>query len=202
RFGGPTNIVVTRAIAPDGTLGTPQDLSPADQSSVVPRVAVAPSGTAAVVWQVNSLGQEPVPFVHGRTDAATGGLSPVRPLSQAAAGGGMFPMIGIDGRGTATAVWQRGLGDTGVVEAARFSADGPDGPTTTLSAPSEEMQFPTVAVTATGTALAVWGQETPAHDGVRIEGARFPSPGWGAALPRPVLPRWAVRPTGRIVPGR
>jgi hypothetical protein len=175
RFGDTNIVVVIRTIAPDGTLGAPTDVSPADQHSVSPRLAVDDAGASALVWQLNTPGTEPV-FVQGRAISATGDLSPVLTLSgPSVAGTSTRPAIGIDAHGTAIAVWQKNLGYTGVVEAARFSLAGA-GPTTTLSEPAEVQEFPDVAVSAAGQALVVWGQETFDHNGVRIQAARFARP--------------------------
>jgi len=173
RFSGSEHIVVvTRTIAPDGTLGAPQDVSPANQSSVSPRLAVNEAGASAVVWQWNTPGIEPE-FVQGCAISETGVLSPVLTLSgPSISGANMLPVVGIDARGMATAVWQRSLGDTGVVDAARFAFPGIRGVTTTLSEPASEQPLPAVAVTAEGRALAVWGQETSDGNGVRIQAAR------------------------------
>ena len=85
----------------------------------------------------------------------------------------MLPSVTLANNGAALATWQRSLGDTGIVEAASFSAGGAEGPATQLSQPSDTEQFPDLAGTAKGDAVAVWGQVTDNSNGAKIQAARF-----------------------------
>ncbi|MQA74532.1 MAG: hypothetical protein GEU88_09375 [Solirubrobacterales bacterium] len=186
-------VVFTRTLAADGTLGAIESVSPTDENSVAPSLAVDGTGAAALAWQDTPPGTDPI-TVRGGAILPGGALGPRLPLSGPSAGGSMNPRIGIDARGVATAVWQRNLdGNSGFVEAARFSSAGAQGGATMLSEPAEELPNPDVAVTAAGPALVVWGQQTPDGNGIRTQAARFvpapPAPPSPPSAPVPPAPQ-------------
>jgi len=76
-------------------------------------------------------------------------MGPAVPLSQPGAGGQMLPTVALANNGQAVAAWQRGLGNTGIVEGAAFSAGGAAGPATQLSQPARG--FPTSPATRRAT---------------------------------------------------
>lgn len=173
--------VLTRTIGADGTLGPIDVVDNGGDRPVDPHIAVNASGAAALAWSTS-----PPPgtsFVAvGRTISPSGDLAPAVPLSAPAVPLQMVPSVTLANNGAALATWQRSLGDTGIVEAASFSARGAEGPATQLSQPSETEVFPDLAGNAKGDAVAVWGQGTDNGNGAKIQAARFcRRPGRGSA---------------------
>jgi hypothetical protein len=186
RFDPSPLAILTRTIGADDTLG-PIDVvaggggRPEDDRPVEARVAVNASGAAAVAWFTSPNAAPDV--VYGRTLSPSGAMTPPVPLSGPSAGSEMTPQVTLAANGAALATWQRDLGnDTGIVEAASFSAGGAEGPATQLSPPVGTVPFPDLAGTPRGDAVAAWGQETDGGNGMKIEAARFCSrPGNGSA---------------------
>jgi hypothetical protein len=85
----------------------------------------------------------------------------------------MLPTVALANNGQAVAAWQRGLGNTGIVEGAAFSAGGAAGPATQLSQPAAAEAFPDLAGNPKGDAVVAWGQETDGGAGMTVQAARF-----------------------------
>ena len=139
--------VLTRSIAADGTVGPIAQVAGGD-SPAEPRVAVTASGAAAFAWFTTA---SVVAF--GRTLGPSGAMGPALPLSQTGTGGQMLPTVALATNGQAVAAWQRGLGNTGIVEGAAFSAGGAAGPATQLSQPAASEAFPDLAGNPKGDAV-------------------------------------------------
>jgi hypothetical protein len=96
-------------------------------------------------------------------------MGPAVPLSQTGTGGQMLPTVALANNGQAVAAWQRGLGNTGIVEGAAFSAGGAAGPATQLSQPAAAEAFPDLAGNPKGDAVVAWGQETDGGAGMTVQ---------------------------------
>ncbi len=73
---------------------------------------------------------------------------------------GEIPLVAVDPRGDATAVWEHNNGTNTVIQAATRPAGGTWGAPVTLSAGGENSFAPDVAVDAQGDATAVWERST------------------------------------------
>jgi hypothetical protein len=173
RFSPEPIAVLTRTIAPDGALGPIDEIASGEDRPVGARVAVNASGAAALVWFTSPPSAGASDFVFGRTISPAGRLAPAVTLSGPGQPVDMTPSVTLANNGAALATWQRNLGGTGVVEAARFSAAGAEGAATPLSQASPYLLSPDLAGNPRGDALAAWGQGTDDDDGVRIQAARF-----------------------------
>jgi Ca2+-binding RTX toxin-like protein len=162
----------TRTVAADGTLGTTQTVSAT--RSAAASLAVNSAGDASIAWQ-DTPKDDPV-SVQASTILPSGKPGPAFRLSPFSQAGGFDPEVGMDDQGTSMAVWQRDLGGTVVVEAARFTNAGLLGNVKALSRPSDLVPSPDVAVNPDGNALAVWWQGTPDSSQVRAKAALFLPP--------------------------
>jgi hypothetical protein len=189
----------TRTVAPDGTLGATEVLSDSERDSSLPEVAVNESGATAFAWEQLAAPDDPTLSVFGVVAQPDGSFGVDRMLSPPSSFvGSLRPQVGIDAGGTATAVWQRNLGGTGVVEAARFSKAGTVGRVVELSEPEKTAPKPQVAVQPGGTALVVFVQGSPDPDEEtrRYRVARFvPSPTPHPPVPPGPTPNPPVPPT-------
>jgi hypothetical protein len=155
RFNGAETIVQERRIAPDGTPdATTHDLSATGQYGSDAHVAVAPDGTANVIWQrndgANDIEQERQIAPNGTPEVTTRDLS-------ATGNDADRPQIAVAPDGTATAVWERSDGTDIRVQERRVAPNGtPDATTNTLSASGEGGRVAQVAVAADGTSFVVW----------------------------------------------
>ncbi len=103
-----SNDLIQAATRPSGSsfFGVPQDLSMAGQDSSAPRIAIAPDGTATVVWR-RSNGSNNI--VQAATRPPSGSFGPPEDLSMAGQDASI-PRIAVGPDGTATAVWSRNNG--------------------------------------------------------------------------------------------
>ncbi|HEY8501338.1 MAG TPA: glycosyl hydrolase, partial [Solirubrobacterales bacterium] len=153
-----TNLrVQERRIGPDGT---PEEatrtLSGSGQDALEPEVAVAPDGSALVVWKrfdgFHYLVQSRLVESDGTSEGASQRLSEQK---QDAA----EPQVAIAPDGTATVVWSRFDGNDSIVQARRVGPDGTPATTTAnLSAVGESAVEPELAVGAEGSATVVWSR--------------------------------------------
>jgi phage terminase large subunit-like protein len=156
RFEASNFRIKERRIEPDGSVevANSHNLSAAGENAVEPQVAVAPDGTATVVWSLfdgtSSIVQE------GRIAPDDTPVATVNDLSapgQSATG----PEIVVDSAGTATVAWVRSDGSDTIVQARRIPASGtPDSATHDLSATSRDAAEPQLALAPDGTVTAVW----------------------------------------------
>ena len=158
-----------------GSFGTPQTLSASGAHAFEPRVAMAPGGTAVVVWYRAE-------GVYNRIQAAVrppgGSFGAVQTLS-APNQGAFDPQVALDANGGAVAVWRRSDGLRFRIEAATAPAGGTFGAPQVLSAAAADAFDPQVAVNPAGTAVAVWRRAAGLS---RVESATRPAGGaFGAA---------------------
>lgn len=156
RGGGGGFSVFARRIAADGTPEAVRELSAPGQDALAPQVAVAPDGTATVVWirsngadfQVQARGIGP----DGSLDAGAKNLSGSGQDADA-------PQVAVAPDGTATVVWQRFNGSNYLVQAKRIDPDGTsEAPALTLSEAKGDAVEPQVAVAPDGIATVVWSR--------------------------------------------
>jgi Glycosyl hydrolase family 26 len=148
--------VFARRIGADGALGAVQQLSASGGDALAPRVAVAPDGTAVVVWvrwdgldfRVQERRIDPA----GTPEEATRTLSG---SGQDAAA----PQVEVAPDGEATAVWQRWDGFHYLVQVRRIAPDGTsEGSAQRLSETKQDAVEPRLAVAADGAATVVWSR--------------------------------------------
>lgn len=151
-----TNFVVeSRRLGPDGALGPTLELSQVGQDASDPRVALAPDGTASIVWKRFDGFH---PLIKERRVSADGELeaTPSRTLS-ASGQDAVEPRLAVHADGSATVVWSRFDGSNGIVQARRIGADGePEATTTDLSAAGRSAIEPDLVAAAGGAADVVW----------------------------------------------
>jgi hypothetical protein len=155
RSGG-TFGVFARRFAPDGTPGPTRQLSAVGGDALQPQVAVAPDGTATVVWirweGANSRIQARRISPGGTPAEATLTLSGANQNA-------MSPQLGLAADGEATVVWKRFDGFHYLVQVRQIAADGTAGqPAQRLSESGQDAVEPAVAVAADGTATVVWSR--------------------------------------------
>jgi len=163
RYDGYDGIVQARQVAPSGTPKTTTlALSASGESGIQPQLALAPGGTATVVWNrfngSNWIVQE------RRLSAAGALLGGVVDLS-ATGRDAAEPKVAVAPDGTSTAVWDRFDGTSFVVQARRLDPAGVLGATTfNLSALGRDAADPQVAISPGGVATVLWS---------RFDGANF-----------------------------
>jgi Glycosyl hydrolase family 26 len=162
RFDGSDSIVQERQIGADGTPAeATRDLSAAEESAIEPRVAIAPDGTATVVW-VRSDGANQI--VQARRIAPGDTPEPGVENLSAAGRSAAEPELAVGADGVATVVWDRWDGGSFVVQLRRLSAQGVPGATLNLSASGRDAAEPRLALGPAGVASVVWS---------RFNGANF-----------------------------
>jgi hypothetical protein len=202
RAGGGHFTVYMRRIAPDGTRGPAVALSNPTQDALAPQVAIAPDGSATVVWSRfdgnNFLIQGRRVDPSGTPEAATKNLS--RTGQDAA-----DPQVAVGSDGTATVVWKRFDGFHDRVEERRITAAGervPAESTNLLSADKEDAVEPAVASAPDGTSTVVWSrfdgedsivQESRVGPGGEDEGA---AANLSATAESAIQPQVVVAPDG------
>jgi hypothetical protein len=156
-FDGAHFVVQARRIAADGK---PEpdviDLSEAGQDATEPQVAVAPDGTATVVWKrFNGFH----PFVQERRIAADGTPEPQVETLSAPRQDAVEPQVAVAGDGAALIVWSRFDGSNSIVQAQAVSPEGaPQGAPTDLSATEVNSVEPQLGLAADGSAAVVWSR--------------------------------------------
>ncbi len=137
------------------------DLSPPGEAVGGSDVAVAPDGTATVVWSAREGGGEFKVFArridpHGTREA----------IQQLSASGqdALNPQVAVAPDGTATVAWTRSDGSDFLVQARRIFADGtPEVSTKNLSTTGQNSFEPQLAVAPDGTATVVWKKFDGSH---------------------------------------
>lgn len=157
RSDGSSFLVQARRIAPDGTPEeSTKNLSTTGHDAYEPQVAVAPDGTATVVWKkfdgFHYLIQERRIAGDGTREASSHTLSEAKQDA-------VEPQVGVAEDGTATVVWSRYDGSESVVQARQIAPDGePEPATETLSATGESAIQPRLATAADGASTVVWNR--------------------------------------------
>lgn len=188
--------VFARRIAANGVRGATAQLSAAGGDALAPRVAVAPDGTATVVWTrwdgADFRIQERRIAADGAAEEATRTLS--------GSGQNAFdPQVGVAPDGEATVVWKRFDGFNYLAQVRRVAPDGTaEAPSQRLSESGRGAADPQVAVAGDGSALAVWSRFVEGTESVvqarRIEAdgslastATLSAAGGSAVQPQPAL---------------
>ncbi|HEX8103361.1 MAG TPA: hypothetical protein VF533_12165 [Solirubrobacteraceae bacterium] len=104
RYVGDYQVIEARRRAADGTLGPVHTLSYGAARSEYPDVAVAPDGTATVVWLRHAGGDKQ--YIQARTIAANGSLSATQTLTPTGLEA-YTPSVSMDGAGRAVFGWTR-----------------------------------------------------------------------------------------------
>jgi hypothetical protein len=146
----PKGVVQARRIAPDGTLGPIQDLSPAGRNANVVDLVVDPAGNATAAWDDTDFPRVPV---RARRIAADGTLGPTLDLS---VNGDLNPVLAVDPAGNVTAIWRHFAGANDVVQTRRIAPDGSLSPVRDMTPSGERANNHDLAVDPSGNVLVVW----------------------------------------------
>jgi hypothetical protein len=175
RYDGGSHVVQSRRIAADGTLGPVEDLSAGGHDGFQPQLAVAPDGSAMVVW-VDFDGSSFL--VKGRRLAPDGTpAGGVIDLS-AATQNEVDPQVAIAADGTATVVWERtnvdwtgayGTGTSFVILERQVAPDGTVGESHMLTRGGRSAVEPEVEVGPDRAPIVVWSRH---EEGASIVQAR------------------------------
>lgn len=162
---GPQSLpALTKVTRPAPALGGPSeaaDLSPAGEVVDGSDVAVAPDGTATVVWSARQGGGDFQVFA--RRIAPDGIRGPVQQLS-ASGQDALAPQVAVAPDGTATVAWVRSDGADFLAQARRIAPDGtPEESTKNLSNTGQDAAEPQVAVAPDGTSTVVWKRFDGSH---------------------------------------
>ncbi|MCO5315238.1 MAG: hypothetical protein M9938_03625 [Solirubrobacterales bacterium] len=179
RFDGTNNVIQAATRPPNGSFGSPVDLSAAGQSAAYPQVAAGPDGTTTVAWnRFNGTGF--VTQVSTRPPGGSFGL-PVN-LSTASVSDSAFdPELAFSPDGTTTVIWSRGNGLTrDVIQASTRPPGGDFAPPVDLSASNLHARLPQIGVAPDGTTTVVWYQFDGSNYVVQASTRR---PDQGFALP-------------------
>lgn len=155
RSDGSSFLVQARRVAPDGTLEeSTKNLSTTGHDAAAPQVAVAPDGTATVVWKrfdgFHYIVQERRILPDGTREASSHSLSEAKQDA-------VEPQVAVAPDETATVVWSRFDGSDSIVQARQVGPDGePEEATLNLSAGEESAIQPRVAVAADGAVTVAW----------------------------------------------
>ncbi|MDQ3725108.1 MAG: hypothetical protein M3335_04330, partial [Actinomycetota bacterium] len=152
RIGPVGSAVLVRRIGPDGELegGVTELVSHSEDSHLNPDVAVAPDGTATVVWTATFGGET---FIQSSRIAPDGTAGKRVDL---AAGGSYSPDVEVAPDGTATVVWHQFGDDSSTAAARQIKPDGSLDDALQLSSGACNSQDPALAVTPSGAAVVVW----------------------------------------------
>lgn len=155
RYNGFHYLAQAKRIDPEGNAeASTKTLSESKGDAVEPQVAVAPDGTATVVWSRFD-GSDSI--VQARRVDALGALGAIEGLSSSG-GSAVQPQVGVDAEEAATVVWTRFNGSDWIVQGQRIDSAGvPQGGTTDLSAAAGgDAAEPELAIDPEGAATVVW----------------------------------------------
>jgi hypothetical protein len=164
RYDGSKYVVQSRRIAADGTPGPVEDLSASGHSGFQPQLAVAPDGSALVVW-VDSDGSGFL--VKGRRLAPDGTPAGAVIDLSTATQNEVDPQVAIGPDGTATVVWERtnvdwsgayGKGTSYLIVERQVAADGTVGESHTLTPGGHSAVEPEVDVGPDSAPIVVWNR--------------------------------------------
>ena len=173
------------------------DLSATGRDAYNPQVAVAPDGTAIVVWR-RSNGADSIIQAAIRPPGGTFGA----PVDLSATGQGAYnPGVAVSSDGTATVVWDRSNGTNNMVQAVTRPPGGSFGAPVDLSVAGQDADDPDIGVASDGTATVVWRRYDGSHFVVqattRQPGGSFGTPvDLSAADQGAYAPHVAVAPDG------
>jgi len=176
RSNGANDIIQASTRPPGGSFGAPVDLSAGGQNAEAPQIAIAPDGTATVVWY-RSNGANDVIQASTRPPGGSFGA----PVDLSATGqNAVLPQIATAADGTATAVWYRSNGADTIIQASTRPPGGGFGAPVDLSALGQSAFYPQIATAPDGTATAVWRRSDGANNiiqaATRPPGGSFGTP--------------------------
>lgn len=166
RFNGADYVIQTATRPAGGSWSAPVDLSAPGEEAQSPQLALDAAGDAVAVWtRFNGAESGTRSVVQSAFRPAGAAWSAPADLS-AADRNAELPQVGIDGSGSAVAIWRSFDGNNFVVQAAsRPAGGGWDGPVD-LSATGHDGMDPRLALDSAGEATAVWSRfngAKPAH---------------------------------------
>jgi len=177
RDNGTFNIIQAATRPPGGSFGAAVDLSATGESAFDPQIAIAPDGSATVVWsRLNGADS----IAQAATRPPGGSFGPAVDLS-ASGETADRPQIAIAPSGAATVVWYGFNGTNFIVQAATRPPGGSFGAAVDLSATGQNAFQHQIAVAPDGTTTAVWQRSNGAHDIIQAA-TRPPGGSFGAAV--------------------
>jgi len=151
RSNGTNNIIQAATRPPGGSFGAAVDLSATGQNASGPQIAVAPDGTATVVWTRDN----GTNFIIQAATRPPGGSFGAAVDLSAPGQNAADPQIEIAPDGTATVVWTR---FNTIIQAATRPPGGSFGAAADLSATAQSAFGPQIAIAPDGAATAVWAR--------------------------------------------
>lgn len=162
---------------PGGSFGAPVNLSPAGEDDIFPQIAIAPDGTATVVWSRYTVPDHRVQAV---TRASGGAFKSAVNLS--APGRNAYnPQIAVAPGGGVTVVWRRSNGANNIIQAATRPAGGSFGAAANLSAVGQDADVPQIAIAPDRTTTVLW-QRSAGGKSIIQAATRPPGRPFGAAV--------------------
>lgn len=138
---------------------TPVPLSQAS-STFEPQLAVNSAGAAVAIWRE---GANEASQIKGRVRTGGVWVGPELELS-AANVGAREPHLGIDSAGDAGALWAYKNGGKSLIQASLLPAGGTWTAPVDLSAPGQNAEEPALAMSALGSAVAIWQRRNGANE--------------------------------------
>jgi hypothetical protein len=120
-----------------------------------PSIAIGPTGIAVAMWDRYQNSPPNGLVIQASSRPAHGSWGPVVSLSPAA-GSSSLPKVGVDASGNAIAIWQQTNSASTAIETADLPAGGSWSMPVAISTPGVSAQRPTLAVNASGDAIAGW----------------------------------------------
>ncbi len=168
-----SNLIIQAAMRAAGqsSFSTPQDLSQAGQSAVVPQIGAAPDGTTTVAWN-RSNGSRLIVQAATRQPGQSSFGTPEDLSSTSASSFNQHVAVAPDG--TTTVSWARNNGSDAVIQASTRPPGGPwpdpnvAGSLVDLSEAGENGQLPQMGIAADGSITVTWQFYSPATGGNNI----------------------------------
>jgi hypothetical protein len=135
-----------------GSWGAPIDLSGASGNAESPTLAVDPAGDAIVAWKLRLAGSEAIEVSYKPAGGSWGAPEAI----EFGAAVVETPAVAIDDAGDAALIWRQGVGGNHVILASSRPAGGSWQSPLAISSSALNAEAPDVAMSASGTATAVW----------------------------------------------
>ena len=152
REDGSNDIVQAATRPPGGSFGAPVDLSATGQDNNRSRIAIAPDGTATVVWRRSDGTNTIIQAATRPPSGIFGAPVTVSTIGQDA----QAPQVATASDGTTTAAWFGNVGGNFIIQAATRPPVGAFGAPVDLSDIGQNAFNPQITVGPDGTATAVW----------------------------------------------
>ena len=165
------NLIMSRTLRENGSLGAGQTLSVLGASAQDPDIAVNEAGDAAFAWTRWDGQRDRVQGLVDLASSLPGSSQWLSAVGQAASDA----RAAIDETGAAMFAWKRSEGDDSRIQSARLPAGGVLGAAETHSADGESASDPELAIETGGTAAIAWSR----WDGAvhRVQVRRLPAGG-------------------------